>query len=149
MKGNRLWLVLVGLFLVSCSAVAVEQSARSEGRDLQQTRQPAATVGASLTPIRRPPMDPRQNRARDVAQPVTATPLSSSLATEVDAVEQLLVNIYRQVSPAVVHVEVTGPETAFGPSRDSMQDDHDGAASGSDAVDPLAPCHLHLSSPTH
>jgi 2-alkenal reductase len=98
MKLIRLWVVLAALLLASCSLITVEQPARNEQRDHQPVMLLPATATAQPMPTR----------------PATVTPVPAAVSTDADAVEQLLVNIYQRVSPAVVHIEVTGPESAFG-----------------------------------
>lgn len=98
MKSIRFWLVVVGLLLLGCNPGTIEQTeTRSEGRALLQVSPPAAT--ATMQPI--------------PTRPATATPVPAAVSSAAEAVEQLLINIYQRVSPAVVHVEVTAGGNTF------------------------------------
>lgn len=47
------------------------------------------------------------------AEPVPLGPTPTLIAMDADAIEQLLVDVYRRVSPAVVHVEITDSDRTF------------------------------------
>lgn len=101
MKTIRIWLILVvGLLLVSCNGLVVEQPADEPTPGVQQIAQTAPT--ATLE---------RQPTARESvvdAMPATPTPMPAPLSSDADAVEALLINVYERVSPAVVHIQITG-----------------------------------------
>ncbi len=98
MKLIRLGLILAGLLLASCNVTTVDQPAANGRGGFQPVLQSAATATVQPMPTR----------------PATVTPVPAAIISDADAVEQLLINIYKRVSPAVVHIEITGPESAFG-----------------------------------
>jgi len=125
MRSVLTWLVLIGLLLAGCGVVAIDQPANDDGGATLQALQ-AATATAEGVPTLRQSLGltpqpgsgqagERVGPAQDVAPPPVATSLPAIPSTDADAIEQLLVNVYRRVSPAVVHVEITGPDTVFGP----------------------------------
>lgn len=102
MKSIRLWLILVSLLVLSCNLVLIERPASDQminhaEPDLKLVSQPAEAATVQPMPTQLP----------------TATPVPATVGAEAEAVEQLLVNIYQRVSPAVVHVEVTAGENFF------------------------------------
>jgi len=124
MRSVLTWLVLIGLLAAGCSVVTLDQPVNVDAPGTQQALQ-AATATAQGVPTLRQSLrlTPRPgvgqtgeqvSPTQDVAPPV-ATPAPAILSTDADAIEQLLVNVYRRVSPAVVHVEITSPDTVFGP----------------------------------
>ncbi|MFQ5854232.1 MAG: S1C family serine protease [Anaerolineae bacterium] len=100
MKLIQPWLVLVSLLLLGCdSLVTAERPISSERRDLQQVLQPAAAATATVLPM--------------PTRPATVTPVLVDTSAAAYAVEELLINIYQRVSPAVVHIEVAGSGNSF------------------------------------
>lgn len=121
----RLWLVFIGLLMAGCSVIAIDRPAGGDGRGSPAALQ-VATATTQPAPTLRQPLDSSAppsgsaqteggvSQAEDLGRPPTVTPVPAILGTDADAVEQLLVNVYRRVSPAVVHIEITGPDTVFG-----------------------------------
>jgi S1-C subfamily serine protease len=100
-------LALVGLVSVGCDALGRDEPAVAE--------RPAARFVLQSDPTVVPP----QVAPTRILPPA---PTPTLIATDADAIEQLLVNLYRRVSPGVVHVEITdndrrllgGPQTGSG-----------------------------------
>lgn len=130
MRSVRIWVVLISFLLAGCSVVSIDQSADGGERAGRRVLQAATATTPAMPTLQQPlaSSTPRPgsgqaesrgtsagDRAQDVARPLTITPVPAILSTDADAIEQLLVNIYRRTSPAVVHVEITGPDSVFGP----------------------------------
>ena len=96
LKYKRVWFI-VALLVASSLACSLSAADRDETRDSRQ-----------VTPVLsiKPTLD------------LTPTPLSEKLVIDADAEEQLLINIYERVNPAVVNIDVAvdtlGESSDFG-----------------------------------
>ncbi len=75
-------------------------------------------IGSRQEPIRQKGAEPVEIAVQETALPLptvapTVTPLPPAVLAEADAEEALLVNVYQRVSPAVVYIEVSGPNNFF------------------------------------
>ncbi|MBS1252525.1 MAG: Periplasmic serine endoprotease DegP [Anaerolineales bacterium] len=89
--------VSASLFLLSCQTATLET--------------PSSGAPATATVTVRQAADPTQSDSRRQAQEggrlAAATPTPIIIRTDAEAVEQLLINVYERVSPAVVHIDAT------------------------------------------
>jgi S1-C subfamily serine protease len=95
---NLVLLIFGGLLLLGCGSLS--------------------GIGSRQAAVQHEDPEPVEITIRQTVPPLptiapTATPLPPAILTEADAEEALLINIYQRVSPAVVHIEVSGTNNFF------------------------------------